>query len=341
MSISSVTVIPRLGVDGGNRQVKMCMPGKSPWVWPSCILRPQKRAKYKNTPDSRRVEYLEGPAGERGVWIVGRAAKIMQGIPTFSLEDKTSCQIKLALAAIPTNVGDRVQIEQLRLCLPNADYEEKGELLRTKLVGRHVVNIDGSQITADINDVHTEMEGFDAYKYLLATGFYPKPHLVNGIIDFGGGNIGISLYYEGVPILEGRDVLPGTKEVASLLQTHPDLDNVEPNGNLPKVERLLDAIHEATIEGGTGLFIYGSTERDFTEAFNEVVFGTEEQEGWLTKTQNAITNKWGRYFSDMSIGDIALIGGAARTLGSTMVKGRIRVPEDPQFATVRGMVSCL
>jgi len=329
---SNEMTIARLGADCGNRQIKFGWDVCNISVIPSVMYHPiaidyiSPEAK-----DTHVVRYHAGQCSELSeqTWVVGRSAHAFNGSHTF-LGEKADNMHKLALACIPV-VGDDVispvslRIKELRLCLPDAHDQNKVEILKMKLVGKHHLTIDEQEMKVAIERVKVIPEGLDAYRWLEHQGFYQYLG-INGVLDIGGGNTTGQLFSDSDdPIGGSRCVAPGMVALARAIATDPALFGAETKGCSPKLETILDGIANCSLA-------YGTTGISFAEVFPKYL------ELWIQDIYRALKTVWDPYLK--TLGEVAIIGGGA-SHGQWFVdrtKGRFKIALEPTICTVRGML---
>lgn len=319
-----------VGVDAGNRQVKVARSGNEVAVIPSVIKHLSQRDGLPVAPSSYSIQYESGDwtgspylRGKR--WLVGQLASDMQGSATFKGE-KADVMPELVMAALAMVVGNGVvSVGELKLCLPD---DEPGIVsqVRSALKGIHHITTPDGSLTLHIKNVAIELEGVSAFKWLKSAGFFAAPNRLNGTLDIGGGNSSAQLFApSGYPILETRKVLPGMGELARMIATGENLRGIESKGNSPKLELILDGIAD-------GSFCYGLSGKSFKADFDDCF------PKWLEALKTEIKNHWQAYLPQTA--EIAIIGGAAPLMNPLVEssKGRFKISPESAIVTAKGMV---
>ena len=318
------------GVDPGNRFIKYASAPDTVGILPSIAakLEDWDAQQSPNTSDSASFTYEDGAAidliGNR--YVVGSEARYLQGKHTFYGEKATVAPLLILAAIAKMTIAHRVEIDRLISCLPEDRDGLQSQAIREALVGNHILKLGDDQLAIDISQIRIEPEGYRAFRWLATQGTFDLTKL-SGVIDVGGGNVGISLFTPtGSLIRESHRILPGVAFVAAKIAKHPLLIGCEGKHCSPKQERILDAI----ADGG---FKYGTTGKNFHTVF------VEERQRWEEDLRQQIRTAWQDHFPD--IGKIAIVGGAASWLQPLVDKsgGRFLIPTHPETATVRGMVS--
>ena len=320
-----------VGVDAGNRQVKVARSGNEVAVIPSVIKHLSQRDGLPVAPSSYSIQYESGDwtgspylRGKR--WSVGQLASDMQGSATFKGE-KADVMPELVMAALAMVVGNGVaSIGELKLCLPD-DEPVTCSQVRSALKGIHHITTPDGSLTLHIKNVAIELEGISAFKWLKSSGFYQATTRLNGILDIGGGNSSAQIFApSGYPILESRKVLPGMGELARMISaTSEGLRGIEGKVCSPKLELILDAIAD-------GSYCYGVTGKSFKSDFDDCF------PRWLENLKTEIKNHWQQYLPQ--IAEIAIIGGAAPLMYPLVEssKGRFKIAPESEIITAKGMV---
>ncbi len=329
---SNEMTIARLGADCGNRQIKFGWDVCNISVIPSVIYHPIAIDRISSeAKDTHIVRYHAGQSSELSeqTWVVGRSAHSFNGSHTF-LGEKADNMHKLALACIPV-VGDdlispvSLRIKELRLCLPDAHDQNKVEILKMKLVGKHHLTIDEQEIKVAIERVKVIPEGLDAYRWLEHEGFYQYLG-INGVLDIGGGNTTGQLFSDSDdPIGDSRCVAPGMVALARALAHDPVFFGAESQGCSPALHTILDGI-------ANGSFAYGTTGINFAEVFPKYL------DAWVKDIYQVLKTAWKPYLKE--IGEVAILGGGA-IHGEWFIertKGRFKIASEPTICTIRGML---
>ncbi len=319
-----------VGVDAGNRQVKIARSGNEVTIIPSVIKYLSRRDGLPVAPNSYAVEYEQGDwtgspylRGKR--WLVGQLASEMAGSSTFKYE-KADVMPELVVAALSGLGSGVISVGELKLCLPD-DVPDVVSQVRSALKGMHHLSTPDGAVTLHIKNVVIELEGISAYRWLKSTNFYAAPTRINAVLDIGGGNSSAMIFSpSGHPVLESRKVLPGMGELARQIAASSDgLRGIEGKGCSPKLELILDGIAD-------GSYQYGVTGKSFKADFDQCF------PHWLDNLRNEIKTQWGQWLP--SIAEVAIVGGAAPLMYPLVEssKGRFKVSPESTVCTVKGMV---
>jgi hypothetical protein len=333
-TVGATVTIPRIGLDGGNRNIKMAYGFNQGdlRVVPSFYKYLYSATATQGTgnipPQTFALTYLGGEMSlSQKHIIVGELAREMAGRPVVE-GHKPSLMPMLTVAAIASIAeAPTLHIPEVRLCLPSIQDGEATEI-RGALKGVHrVENGVGNQSTIKISSVAIELEGVSAYRWLLSRNFFGDLTRTNGIFDVGGGNITGQLFTSsGLPIPESRIVMPGMFSLAQAIAANArELVGIEGKGVNPKSETILDAI----ADGG---FIYGATGVSFKGTY-DIIFPD-----WLDEFRNRLRTKWQDYLPQVA--EVGIVGGAAPLMGPLVEKTnkRFRIANDPATCTVLGML---
>lgn len=325
-----VQQLATVGIDPGNRFIKYASSSEIVGMFPSIASKIEDWdvQQSPNTDDSASFSYDDGAAldliGNR--YVVGSEARYLKGKHTFYGEKAAIAPLLILAAITKISTCQKLEIEKLVTCLPEDRDGIHSHAIREALVGNHVLRIDGIQHAIEIGNVKIEPEGFRAFHWLAAQGHFDLDKL-SGIVDIGGGNVGISLFTPtGSLIRESHRILPGVAFIAAKISQHPLLIGCEGKHCSPKQERILDAIAD-------GSFKYGTTSKNFHPIF------VEERQRWEEELRQQLRTAWQEYFAE--IGNIGIVGGSAGWLQPLVdrSKGIFFIPPNPETATVRGMVS--
>lgn len=316
-----------LGFDGGNRYVKAAIDPHAPLILPSvrAFLDPDQETDKE--PESVTIAYKMGPCheveGKR--YVVGLQAAELQGECTMQGEKADIAPSLLLAAAGKFAIAPTTRIEKVLVALPDDRNDNESHAIASAIVGTHTLEVDGALKTLQIMQVEVRVENQDAYRWVAYSDGLPEGK-TNGIVDVGGGNVTAALFSaRGKLLRETRLVQSGAIAIARKIAQHRSMLGLEPKGNSPRLDRILNAI-------AAGDFKYGNTGHCFLPVYQEF------RQQWENTIRKAIKTAWQDWVGE--IGKIAIVGGGAEMLRpvETLTKGVFFVASDPQTATVRGMV---
>lgn len=310
----------RVCFDGGNRTTAWTTPGKKIQIIPSII---------KNLEDWELDSGVQGDEksaiiihnGDR--YVVGEMALMCNGSPVFQ-KDKTKMALKLVLAALEPNPGERVvSINELLITLP--DSRDKNALANLKKIeGTHEFTRNGQHVVATVRKVRAIDETAGAYTLAKRHGPFRAVNQINGVVDFGGGTSIARLYYpNGALIREADIVLPGTAELARKI----DAALLPRTGKSQNLSLIMDAIQD-------GSYQIGTSEINFADIFEMTV------ERWLNEIRERIKGNWSEHLS--KVGEVLLIGDCLHWLNHwrQSPKDASRLHLTRKFSTSKGWRFC-
>lgn len=277
--------------------------------------------------ESVTIAYRMGPCheveGKR--YVVGLQAAELQGECTMQGEKADIAPSLLLAAAGKFAIAPTTRIDKVLVALPDDRNDAESNAIASAIVGTHTIKVDGALKTLQIKHVEVRAESQDAYQWVAQSDGFPVGK-TNGVIDVGGGNVTAALFSpRGKLLRETRLVQNGAIAVARKIVQHRSMLGLEPKGNSPRLDRILNAI-------ASGDCVYGNTGHSFMPVYQEL------RQAWENTIRKAVKTAWQDWVPE--IGKVAIVGGGAEMLRpvEALTKGVFFVATDPQTATVRGMV---
>ncbi len=308
---------PTVCFDGGNRTIQWINPTGGVHTIPS-FIKDIDPTWEDVVPDEKSVVIeFEGKT-----FVIGQAAKDLNGVPVFQ-DDKVKLAQRLVLAALQPNSGQNVlRVERLLIALPNSRNESDVSALRA-IAGTFDFKRNGKPIIATVRTVEAVDETRAAYVFAMRSGLFFSRKNLNGILDLGGGTSILRLYSTSGALMREADlILPGTYDLARRIAARITRDLA----TSPNLSLIMDAIE-------AGDYLLGTTGYCFQSAF-EIA-----RDEWLAEIRGAIKTRWGQWLP--SLGEVLIIGGSAPLAAPIQeaTKGRFKIAPNPQSISIVGMAA--
>jgi len=305
-----------VSLDAGNGFLKLVRNNQTQKIR-SCIF---ELPSYQDEPENLGTNSIYLEYGDRRL-LVGELALGMGGIPTYQVQKATITEMLLMAAIAPVQGSNLpVEINNLRLCLPDKREKQNAELLNA-LVGTRSYTRNGLPLTLIINSVTLVEEGTAAFKYAKTQSLFQYPDKLNAIADFGTGDTSLKLFAPNGDNLRNAQIrLDGVFGLAKAIASYL----------LPKLGKSPDLI----------LIMNGIASQNFKYGATDFTFKTEFDichKAWLESLKSKIKESWGQYFPQL--GEILLVGGSAplATGLSSSPNSRFKMAKNHQFINALGM----
>ena len=315
------------GTDIGNGFLKI-NDGRTPaWSTPSWYAEVPPGSQFNDLDlYSMHVRYLDGDRLElKGKeWLIGPAAKSQTRLFQRAVDaGKIDIGLQLVLGCIrpPQEMTESgtLFIQTLVTSLPDARRDATE--LRTKLGGRHIIELDGFKLAVGWGKVEVKEEGWGAYNYAVRRGLLRRG-IGNATIDIGCGTAIVSYWDENGNLnYDARQ--PFDKGVDTLVQLiRADYRFKQRFGSDPKLHLILKGIEDGTLNYGT----VGS----FKDIFEE------KRKQWIVDVLKSAISVL-KPFKD-ELDKILFVGGGAPLAEGVVTNVKCIVCPNPQLANVLGLV---
>lgn len=315
------------GTDIGNGFLKI-NDGRTPaWSTPSWYAEVPPGSQFNDLDlYSMHVRYLDGdrPDLKGKEWLIGPAAKSQTRLFQRSVDaGKIDIALQLVLGCVrpPQEMTESgtLFIQTLVTSLPDARRDAAE--LKTKLGGRHIVELNGFKVAIGWGKVEVKEEGWGAYNYTVRRGLLRRG-IGNATIDIGCGTAIVSYWDENGNLnYEARQ--PFDKGVDTLVQLiRADYRFKQRFGSDPKLHLILKGIEDGTLNYGT----VGS----FKDIFEE------KRKQWIVDVLKSAISVL-KPFKD-ELDKILFVGGGAPLAEGVVTNAKCIVCSNPQLANVLGLV---
>jgi hypothetical protein len=315
------------GTDIGNGFLKI-NDGRTPaWSTPSWYAEVPPGSQFNDLDlYSMHVRYLDGdrPDLKGKEWLIGPAAKSQTRLFQRAVDaGKIDIGLQLVLGCIrpPQEMTESgtLFIQTLVTSLPDARRDAAE--LKTKLGGRHIVELDGFKVAIGWGKVEVKEEGWGAYNYAVRRGLL-RHGIGNATIDIGCGTAIVSYWDENGNLnYDARQ--PFDKGVDTLVQLiRADYRFKQRFGSDPKLHLILKGIENGTLNYGT----VGS----FKDIFEE------KRKQWIVDVLKSAISVL-KPFKD-ELDKILFVGGGAPLAEGIVTNAKCVVCPNPQLANVLGLV---
>ncbi|NJR17148.1 MAG: hypothetical protein HC785_16495 [Calothrix sp. CSU_2_0] len=236
--------------------------------------------------------------------------------------DGDKCELAeiLVLAALQPLSGEtNLVVNDLRLCLPDSRIDSSREALQ-RITGQKVFTRNNLLIHADVKTVRAIDETVGSFRKAKSEGLFSYSAALNGIISLGGKDGIARLYTSEGQINRSADVkISGTLA----LITHINKALAVEIGKTVQPHIIMDAIER-------GDYLIPGSGFNFTKIFFDC------REKWWSDIRSAVGKQW-QPFAD-EIGEILVVGGSAHLVINKLPSDRYKVPEQPQFFDLLGLI---
>jgi Actin like proteins N terminal domain len=302
--------------DAGNRYIKWVNPSKQVKSLLSCVYELTEYDTYElqaNCPHTALIKLEDGRK-----YLIGKDAAQFGGQMVF---DGDKCELAeiLVLAALqPLHGETNVVINDLRLCLPDSRIESSRNSLQ-RLVGQRVFTRNDLLIHVDVKSVRAIDETVGSFRKALNEGLFTYSSALNGIISLGGKDGIARLYTADGQINRKADVkISGTLALITRINTALNVTA----GRTVQPHIIMDAIERGDYTTSSGI--------EFTKIF------LDARQKWWDEIRSSIGKQW-QPFSD-NIGEILVVGGSAHIVAKHLPNDRYKVPNEPQYFDLLGLV---
>lgn len=315
------------GTDIGNGFLKI-NDGRTPaWSTPSWYAEVPPGSQFNDLDlYSMHVRYLDGdrPDLKGKEWLIGPAAKSQTRLFQRAVDaGKIDISLQLVLGCIrpPQEMTESgtLFIQSLITSLPDARRDAAE--LKTKIGGRHIVELDGLKVAIGWGQVEVKEEGWGAYNYAVRRGLLRRG-IGNATLDVGCGTAIVSYWDENGNLnYDARQ--PFDKGVDTLVQLiRADYRFKQRFGSDPKLHLILKGIEDGTLNYGT----VGS----FKDIFEE------KRKQWIVDVLKSAISVL-KPFKD-ELDKILFVGGGAPLAEGVVTNVKCVVCPNPQLANVLGLI---
>jgi hypothetical protein len=258
-------------------------------------------------------------------WLIGPAAKSQTRLFQRAVDaGKIDIALQLVLGCVrpPQEMTESgtLFIQTLVTSLPDARRDAAE--LKTKLGGRHIVELNGFKLAIGWGKVEVKEEGWGAYNYAVRRGLLRRG-IGNATIDLGCGTAIVSYWDENGNLnYDARQ--PFDKGVDTLVQLiRADYRFKQRFGSDPKLHLILKGIED-------GSFNYG-TVGSFKDIFEE------KRKQWIVDVLKSAISVL-KPFKD-ELDKILFVGGGAPLADGVVTNAKCIVSPNPQLANVLGLVA--
>lgn len=316
-NLTAQCIRPVLACDAGNRYIKWVNPSKQVKSILSCVAELDKYDSYDMNANCPHTVYIEIENGKR--YLIGKDASQFGGQMVF---DGDKCELAeiLVLAALQPLSGEtNLVVNDLRLCLPDSRIDSSREALQ-RITGQKVFTRNNLLIHADVKTVRAIDETVGSFRKAKSEGLFSYSAALNGIISLGGKDGIARLYTSEGQINRSADVkISGTLA----LITHINKALAVEIGKTVQPHIIMDAIER-------GDYLIPGSGFNFTKIFFDC------REKWWSDIRSAVGKQW-QPFAD-EIGEILVVGGSAHLVINKLPSDRYKVPEQPQFFDLLGLI---